>query len=768
MTGGLRHPGIQTVGPFGPEEITAGPFGPEETTVGPLGLRKLLSVRSGLREYRSATHVGCRSRAILGGNAIQLASFSALASHKHNRYPGNFMWIARILGLIAWLFPQTIAMVASEVDPLESGLEVMGMEVVPHQFSPNLRWRRAPDPELSARVTLFVRNPTDQPQSVRSIRWSGKAADALVREGDWSWRDPECSADFSMPPQSLRVLRWNGRSQAWGVGTEHPLEWQDARDRVESNPFTIEAPQTRIESVVFLNAQGAVYPTRMIATVRNDAAVPIRLVSCRLWLPESNDSFQTLYSQSLRTDLKPYPTSGIVQPNEMAGIELEYERLPLTYTAIEIHVEEVDTSIKKSVWTYLKIRPASFDISGGWIAGNARNGQALAQEEYWKTLALMSVNTGQIEEVGGYTDQPELYNRYPIKRFNRLGDRSRYDTDAMLPTIHAVEFLGEPQYGGGRPVPPQEVFDKLSPYQPWKLPTSITLSEERTWRYYSGLSDYPHYDAYRVIAPAADAWSGYDRWQGKSIRWGSPLETIGDMTRSLRAQSRPATIAYWSQGAHDGWGGVLSPRRGSPTPDELRSQAWHALGNGIASLYWFNLSVKSLAKYPDLIGPIANVGREIHLLKDVLEQGTAYEYRRIQNGEALAWDLSSIAVRDSALLVVNDLAYSIDESTRTFRFEPRAGEFSFRIPSWMQGPNTMFRIDADGVHDVEHEVRMEERSATIRDTVQVVGIYVLTSDPKFRSLLESRHRERLAYERGLGFDPVNNSDDLRRLRALVD
>ncbi|MFO0012141.1 MAG: hypothetical protein ACK553_05315 [Planctomycetota bacterium] len=679
------------------------------------------------------------------------------------------MWTARILCWISWFFSHAIALVASAEDPrLDVGLEAMGMEVVPHQFSPNLRWRRVPDPELSARVTLFVRNPSDQPQNVRSIRWSGKAADALVRDGDWSWHDPACATDFAMPPQSLRVLRWNGRRQAWGVGNKHQLEWQDASDRAETISFSIDTPNARIESVVFLNAQGTVYPTRMIATVRNETTVPIRLVSCRLWLPESNDTFETLYPQPLRTDLRPYPTSGTVQPNEMAGIELEYDRLPLTYTAIEIDVEEVETNVRKSLWAYLKIRPASFDISGGWIAGKARDGQALAQDAYWKTLALMSINTGQIEEVDGYTDQPEVYGRYPIKRFNRLGDRSRYDTDAMLPTIHAVEFLGEPQYGGGRPVPPQEVFDKLAPYQPWKLPTSVTLSEERTWRYYSGLSDYPHYDAYRVIAPAADAWSNYDRWQGKSIRWGAPLETIGDMTRSLRAQSRPATIAYWSQGAHDGWGGILSPRRGSPTPDELRSQAWHGLGNGIASLYWFNLSVKSLAKYPDLIGPIARIGREIYLVKDLLEQGTPYEYRRIQTPESLEWDLSSIVARDSALLVANDLAYEIDDSTRTFRFEPRAGEFTFRIPPWLEGPKFAFRLDADGTREVEHDVRIEEGTVTIRDTVQVAGVYILTIDPQVRWRLDARYRDRLSYERSLGFDPVNNSDDLRKLRALVE
>lgn len=58
------------------------------------------------------------------------------------------------------------------------------------------------------------------------------------------------------------------------------------------------------------------------------------------------------------------------------------------------------------------------------------------------------------------------------------GKSSRWDTYEWLPKIHAVEFLGEPQYGGGRPVAPQEVFEKLLPYRTSRLATSVTNSEE--------------------------------------------------------------------------------------------------------------------------------------------------------------------------------------------------------------------------------------------------------------------------------------------------
>ena len=122
----------------------------------------------------------------------------------------------------------------------------------------------------------------------------------------------------------------------------------------------------------------------------------------------------------------------------------------------------------------------SLILAEGWIGKN------LTREPYLRLLKSLHINTGQIDHVGGFTDNEELMSKYPIKRFNRLWPLERTDTENWASDIHAVEFLGEPQYGGGRPVPPQEVFDKLLPYRPSRLPTSVTLSEERTWRWYAG------------------------------------------------------------------------------------------------------------------------------------------------------------------------------------------------------------------------------------------------------------------------------------------
>ncbi len=351
----------------------------------------------------------------------------------------------------------------------------------------------------------------------------------------------------------------------------------------------------------------------MIAHFINNSDKPLRITSVRFWLPRSGASWQTLFASEA------IPVETLIPAGDRGIVKLSAQQpWPLTYAAIEL------TTDAGPLWEHLRIKSEHFDISGGWT------GDHLKDEPYLKLLTRLHVNTGQIQNVPDYTDNPELYRRYPMKLFNRLWPLEQWDTDEWLPKIHAVEFLGEPQYGGGRPVAPQEVFDKLLPYRTSRMATSVTNSEERIWRYYAGLSDYPHYDAYRVVAPAADSWRAYDRWDGQRISWGAPLETIGDMCRSLRELSRPMPVAYWSQGPHDGWGGGFSlsaRKRRSPTPDELRAQAMHALSTRITSLYWFNLSAKSLAKFPETWEPMMRIGREIQMLSPYYLTGDAYHLK---------------------------------------------------------------------------------------------------------------------------------------------
>lgn len=648
-----------------------------------------------------------------------------------------------------------------------AGLDLLGLSVTPHHQSPNMRYRRAPDPELGARVELFLRHdgpaPLTMPSEFRAL-FDGRTPADMIASNVWTWHDTPAARtneSITLPPGALTVWTFNSRGTHWGAGTTHQLAVGDANAKPIA--LRLETPRTWLSAVTFLGEGDAVRPTRAIVHVANESGHSRTLRACRLWLPTSNAQFRALHPQPWRTNLDGFPASRVIASGSKGGFVVETGPLPLTFCAIE--VETIDPDGKAtSLWAHLRIKREVFDLSGGWVASKLGTSNTLHAEPYLKTLRRMHINSGMHQDIPGYSDTA-LFEKYPLKYMNRLQPSERYDTDAMLPRIHAVEFQGEPQFGGGRPVPPQVVFAKFLPYGPTRLPTSVTHSEERVWRYYAGLSDYPHYDAYRVCAPAPDAWGQYERWGTNRLRWAAPLETIGDMTRSLRELNRPRPIAYWSQGAHAGWDRYGGRQRTSPTPDELRAQAYHGLASRITSLYWFNLSLKSLVKFRDLIEPITRVNREIRLMEDLLLEGDAFEYRReLQNGQP-SWDLASVAGPNGALLFANNLAYEPDLTEKVFKFTPRDGVFAFQMPAYLPKPAEVFRINADGTHEVSFS--LTEGQITLHDRVNVAGIYVASARPGFRREMQAKHATLMAFERTFGFDPGSNDSDFATLQHLL-
>jgi len=650
--------------------------------------------------------------------------------------------------------------------------EIIGVTATPHIRAKAMRWWRPGSPELAARIELFLKNSgSDSIQIRRSdpLLLDGQAPEALLKNDTLAWHDsPRCWLEQSteLPPDCLTVIALNGRSNAWAVGTTHQLQLS------ESHPpqrFILESPATWLSAVTFIaadesgNITAGTQANQIVVHLNHTGDHVLSFHSLRLWLPKPGQSPHVFHLTQVVEDLECFPANGKILGGCRAGFVARCEPLPRSYAVVEVRLENNSGQLT-SLWAYQKIKPEAVDISGGWIASNVRGRNSLTIEEYLRTLKRMHINTGHFVEVGGYTDNPELFRSYPLKRFGRLQDLSRYDTDTMLPTIHAVEFIGEPQYGGGRPIPPQEVWEMLAPYQASRLPTSVTLSEERTWRYYAGLSDYPHYDAYRVIAPAADAWTRYDRWGDQQIRWGAPLETIGVMTRSLRELSRPRPIAYWSQGAHSGWGGPRSPRRGSPTPNELRAQAWHGLANRITSLYWFNLSLESLLDFPDLIEPITRVNREIRLIEELLLRGDAFDHRELRKHGEPDWETNVIAAPEAALLIVHDVAYRPDPHEKLFKFQPRGGKWSFSLPNWIEPDAVVFALDEGGVRELN--LRVHSGRLEIADEVKVVGIYLVANHRAELEKISARFQQLIQTEEATGFDPGGDSQDLKRLQTI--
>ena len=594
--------------------------------------------------------------------------------------------------------------------------ELVGTSVIPHTFEASMRYRRPRETNLAARVQLFVLGPATP------HRLGGRTPAELQTNGDWAWHN--LGIAVPAPAEALTVWEFNGKSSRWGVGNRFELE----AEGLGRTNVPIAAPSAWISAATFLATDAGVQPDTVVLHVANESRDELKLSALRLWLPKDGSSWPVLWPQ------EPMAVSAGVPAGDKGFIRVRGPRLPLTYAALEL------TTSAGPLWAHLRIKREAFDISGGWV------GTQLANAAYLQLLTHLHVNAGHIGEVAGYTDNPALHDRWPLKLFNRLDPVAKFDTETWLPKIHAVEFLGEPQYGGGRPVPPQEVFDQLLPYRTSRLATTVTHSEERIWRWYAGLSDFPHYDAYRVVAPSPDAWNQYDRWGGRKIRWGAPLETIGDMCRSLRELNRPMPCAYWSQGPHDGWGGGWDGRsRRSPTPDELRAQALHALSTRITSLYWFNLSLKSLRMFPDTWEPMTRIGREIRMLEPFFLEGDAYRAERRTRAGQPDWDLASIAAPEAAVLFALDTAYTADPKANVFQFgPPRPANFAFALPAWLRSPKEVFRVDADGITDVKWSATGE--GVVIEDTRSRDAIYVATSVPSVRAGIIGRRTAALAKE----------------------
>jgi hypothetical protein len=591
-----------------------------------------------------------------------------------------------------------------------------GTYVVPHQIASQMRYRREPSQDLGVRVQAFVLGKHGTP------KFEGKTAPEWVDQKGWAWSNFQVLGDSE--PEALQVWEWNSRAAPFLAGDEILIQ----ADGLPTQALLLSRSKTCISSVAFFSNANRLRLQRAVIHVVHAGEEALLVQQVRFWTPQAGKHWSLLFPQTAIES----PLS--IEKESRGVIDLQGLDLPRAYMAIEVLTD------RGSLWCGLKGRPEQFDISGGWI------GEDLGDPKYRNLLASMHVNTGQIQEIDSKHQPDDWFSETPFKSFNRMMPLEQYDKDEWLPRIHAVEFLGEPQYGGGRPVPPQEVFDAFVPYLASRLPTSVTHSEERVWRHYAGLSDYPHFDAYRVVAPAADSWRQYDRWGDRRISWGAPLETIGVLTRSLRDLSRPVSIAAWSQGPHAGWGGFLDGRRRrSPTPAELRSQALHALASRITSLYWFNLSRKSLLKFPDTWDAMRRVGREIQMMAPSLLDGDAAYYQQLSDAQGNPeWDLSTIVSIEEMLIFALDLKYRISEEN-TFEFgDPRDLRIELPWSDTKHPPVDLFRWNADGIQEVEW--RYDNGTILIVDRGAADCLYVASKQSTSRRSWETRRQEALDKE----------------------
>jgi hypothetical protein len=158
--------------------------------------------------------------------------------------------------------------------------------------------------------------------------------------------------------------------------------------------------------------------------------------------------------------------------------------------------------------------------------------------------------------------------------------------------------------------------------------------------------------------------------------------------------------------------------------------------------------------FPDTWDAMRRVGREIRMLEPILLDGDHTAFRKQSLlGAGPDWELSVVSSADASLCVAADVAYKISESGQEFVFgKPRAVRFAFPLPVRLRKPLDVFRVDADGVHNVKWQAKAG--GIVIDDVRSEDALYVVGLSKAVRSGVQNRHAAALAYEKSYPVDRV--------------
>lgn len=690
-----------------------------------------------------------------------MTSRRIIASRGNSVRGGTVLWaLAAILSTSA--FAQEAAKAAPEKPPIKLLAQIARRHVAPD----GLLFEKPLGPDQGQRVELYLVAAESAPGMITlnqtlPIFVGGKTADEHLAAGDWAWHDfpsKETGATITLPPGAMTVVTFNTKSQAADQIAGSGITF----DAADPKPDRVAPSKILISAATFTGTERDIRPDAMIIHVENTSAYPMRLESVHLWRPKPGLSQRVFFREPDFAFMRAFPTDGVIPPGEKGGFYVAVGRLTLGMAVVDVEGELVGEKPLRT-FAHVRVKKETFDISAG-IPGSIKGKPALVSEPYLKTLKLLHVNTVHAGKVSGYNDTTgadSLFAKYPLKSFDALSPPDAFDVDEILPRLHAADIVGDPQR---KPASPMDVWKKLEPLRKTRLISSITLSDPRTWRLYSGIGDYPVLWAPRITLAGADLWKKYDRWKPKSLGWGAPLETIGVYGDLLRQNSAPRSMAAWAEGPFDGSETRDGRPRGAPTPDELRVQLYGVLSSRVSSIYWHDLTHGGLVKYRDLIEPMARLGREMRALSEFFADGD--HYRRTQTKKADGtpdWELASVTAEQGAVLFAIDLDYVPDERKKNFVWkEPRAAKFEFDLPKYVKPVGDVFRVDGDGIYDVEWQA--SGRGVVINDKMSKAAIYIAAAEKTKRREVQDRLFRLNEAEGKLDFNPGASDEDFEILK----
>jgi len=157
-----------------------------------------------------------------------------------------------------------------------------------------------------------------------------------------------------------RVHRVVSLLNRWMMGTHQGAIAQDYLDYyLDEFTFRFNRRTSKSRGKLFYRlAEQAVQPDTVVLHIANEPGQVLSISSVRLWLPRDGATWQTLWPQP------PMPAAAEVPPRDKGILKLRTNKLPLTYVAIEVATNA------GPVWSHLRIKRETFDISGGWVGGH--------------------------------------------------------------------------------------------------------------------------------------------------------------------------------------------------------------------------------------------------------------------------------------------------------------------------------------------------------------------------------------------------------------
>lgn len=585
------------------------------------------------------------------------------------------------------------------------------------------------------------------------------------------------------------VFTYNSYRSKWGAGYSFMMNVSDIANHVEDSVLiSCDLNSVSFESVSFLAQDTAIYPDSIVVHLKNNSDSDCKIESLKLYGPATDlktDSTNGLLMLKQVADLNTFNEGGFLGSKDWSGFTALTGKLPLARGLVEVVLTIQGES--SSIWAPVMLKRDYFDIGSGWLDAVPDNGMdfikdvPLKCESFLKTLQRMHITAIHNNNVYNFIPgnvSTKYQFRHILNEFASIYNNPQiYNIDDYIRKTAHIACLGEPNWDKtgmeSFNITRRYMLSNTFPKDEWHRPTGIDNSMPQRFRYYAGITDLPDFDNYRITAPSDDRWRSYSqRWGGVEIRWGAPLETIGDITRVLHAVSKPKPIAAWSQNVHyNWWGDFNSLRRPSPTPDEIYFQAYEALSNGVKSLYWYSLEASSILLFRDAINTTTKIGREIKLLEPLYLSGVPYYHER-KNLEGNKFkpdaDVNVIAAPESALIYILDLTYypNTDKGINQFRFRGKKSVVNYRVPlpSYLKDVKVIKRIDAEGVYDVQW-TKTDSGITILQDSIDKVGIYLATKNEKEISEILTRKESLKKYEENIGFNPGSSDTDFKILKS---